>query len=1137
MTKKRKLFIITIAIFLFFSLLIPMLVNLNFINSIIKSSLESQIGKSVHGVCTVKSLRAHISYLNVDSIYIDGESFTCSVSKTRVRINPYLILMKKLTLSRVHAEDIKIEIKKVEGKGESIPATLPSLRYFYPFENFQYKIDMPQLSVTNLSVTFDTFNFTGLSMNGTASVDKKRSLLYVNFISGKLAGYCDIKGGYADIACSFENAAAEIDIEASNASAKGNMVFDTSGINISSLNIRADAKKIDIAGKKASLKASLNLSGLYNGDVTQFKGELNLERGSFADYSAGPLACIFRYSKDTLFIDKALLKSGSGQLEASGEVEIKQPLSLNLDMKFDSFGISEIIRSENIKEHMVFGEAHLSYSQQTGANLIIDSLRGFYGIRKISMIKGAVSTDGSEASFRNLIVEIDGGYVKLSGRVGKGGIAVDAELKSFPAGLLSEIQSGVQIGGYISGDVNSGIHDGTSRVKYDINVENAFYGENIVEYASLSGYVDLRDFIPGDMLLTGNIVNGHTSGINISIIYFEIMKKGDKIYSDIDGLSDIMDASYSGTYTVGKNWEYLSGKVEKLDIHTDGGDMGIENPFEIYASGNGYSVSNLNLKGAYLSLKLDGSMKGDSLDVNFALKDRNLGMISYLTGAKLKGRFDASLSASGSILSPRLKAEARLSAFSFEGISVDSLVLNADLKDKHLDINYFNIYYKGKMSYIYGRAELNSFTDFESDSMDMHFRIEGVDSSFFAPLYDIFYLKKGYANAEGSLYGCVLNPQMKGSAVVNEGDVYILSLGTRIKNAKGYATLMGDSVIIDSLKGETERGSVSLTGIVKMKGYSLDRYFFRIDATGAHVEGIDYVDAYGNCGIEISGNAKRPVIIGDITITEGISNLPFLNLSQGGGAITSVDSSYIELRFNAEKGGVWLKNSFVDVELAGKVVLKKDVSRWNVTGSADIKRGYYYYLDKKFTISTGKFDLIETQKIVEPVISLESDIKMSYTDIDGRKDATIYLKASGAAEKPVISLYSEPSLSMDNILSILSFNSTVSSLSDIDQVSKQLPEKALQIYLRNKYLSYISSSIGVDQLDIETNLLSDERSAKLSVGKYIGRNIFVSYTHDIFSFSRDMFKIEYNFMTNTDIVTERDEQGNFNTGVQFKYRF
>jgi len=149
----------------------------------------------------------------------------------------------------------------------------------------------------------------------------------------------------------------------------------------------------------------------------------------------------------------------------------------------------------------------------------------------------------------------------------------------------------------------------------------------------------------------------------------------------------------------------------------------------------------------------------------------------------------------------------------------------------------------------------------------------------------------------------------------------------------------------------------------------------------------------------------------------------------------------------------------------------------------------------------------------------------------------IYLKASGAAEKPAISLYSEPALSMDNIISILSFNSTVSSLSDIDQVSKQLPEKAIQIYLRNKYLSYISSSIGVDQLDIETNLLSDDKSAKLSVGKYIGRNIFVSYTHDIFSFSRDMFKIEYNFMKNTDIVTERDEQGNFNTGIQFKYRF
>ena len=128
-------------------------------------------------------------------------------------------------------------------------------------------------------------------------------------------------------------------------------------------------------------------------------------------------------------------------------------------------------------------------------------------------------------------------------------------------------------------------------------------------------------------------------------------------------------------------------------------------------------------------------------------------------------------------------------------------------------------------------------------------------------------------------------------------------------------------------------------------------------------------------------------------------------------------------------------------------------------------------------------------------------------------------------------------MSPEEIISILSFNTSIAALREIGALSRSLPEKALQMYLRNNYLRALSSSIGLDELSIETSLLSKEKTAKLSIGKYLYKDLYISYTHDIFTFAKDLFKIEYSLGNNSQIITERDEEGNINAGFQFKLRY
>ncbi len=242
------------------------------------------------------------------------------------------------------------------------------------------------------------------------------------------------------------------------------------------------------------------------------------------------------------------------------------------------------------------------------------------------------------------------------------------------------------------------------------------------------------------------------------------------------------------------------------------------------------------------------------------------------------------------------------------------------------------------------------------------------------------------------------------------------------------------------------------------------------------------------------------------------------------------------MKFKSD-GNLWLKNNFVDIELKGDVNFKKNESKYNITGNAEVIRGIYFYLDKKFNIEKGIFNMQQTSREIYPTVDIQAATNVSYTEGEERKDAIIRINVKGNVNNPQVSLSSEPAMSFENIVSILNFNTTLNYISNFDDLTKSIPEKALQIYLRNRYLNTISSSIGVDQLDISTDLLGNEKSAKLSIGKYIGKKFYIFYTHDIFSFSRDIFKLEYRIGKNSSFITEKDAEGNYNSGLKFILRF
>jgi len=249
------------------------------------------------------------------------------------------------------------------------------------------------------------------------------------------------------------------------------------------------------------------------------------------------------------------------------------------------------------------------------------------------------------------------------------------------------------------------------------------------------------------------------------------------------------------------------------------------------------------------------------------------------------------------------------------------------------------------------------------------------------------------------------------------------------------------------------------------------------------------------------------------------------------------------LEILAEEGNIWLKNEDVDVELEGKIFAKGTGNVPQLSGFFETKRGFIYYLDHTFTIEKGVFKFTNSPEL-NPEIDLRAETKVHYKYSPNRgsraRDTTaiVYLNVGGTMQRPEFSLTSSnPSFTEENIILLLSLN--ITSLEDITSLANvsSLSDKAACYWIRQTLLREFQTTLGIDAIDLETKLFGAQKTAKLTVGKYISKDLYLGVTHDIFATSKDEFEIEYRVWKGSYIIGERKEDGRYNLGVKFKFKY
>jgi autotransporter translocation and assembly factor TamB len=399
-------------------------------------------------------------------------------------------------------------------------------------------------------------------------------------------------------------------------------------------------------------------------------------------------------------------------------------------------------------------------------------------------------------------------------------------------------------------------------------------------------------------------------------------------------------------------------------------------------------------------------------------------------------------------------------------------------------------------------------------------------------------MKSGQVFGDVTLTGNLAVPYMEGRVRIAQARLVVPPLNTAFERVNAEMVFDGGRINIEKLTGRSTRGTVLVTGFVDLgRDWRVDSLRFSSDFTGTTFNPQPEVYAVAGGSVAVDWAPGRPVsVTGTADVQEALLTYGFGQSAGSGG----FDTSYVfDVRARAERG-VWLRNDLVDIEFSGDLAVRKTLTDMTYSGSLDLRQGTVYYLDHtlRVTSATALFQNINT---VNPDINItaEMPVRAAGTGEGTALPDKIVLSVTGTLEQPAISFQSEPPGWTElEIASYLSLNVTPGQLSVLEQknaVSRLLSERVLG-YFQTQVSKRARGLINLDYLSFESGFVGGQ-GTKVTVGKYVGRNLYVSYTQNFTGEMQPAFQVEYYINRRNELVAERSEDGRYSVRYRLKLRY
>ncbi len=297
-----------------------------------------------------------------------------------------------------------------------------------------------------------------------------------------------------------------------------------------------------------------------------------------------------------------------------------------------------------------------------------------------------------------------------------------------------------------------------------------------------------------------------------------------------------------------------------------------------------------------------------------------------------------------------------------------------------------------------------------------------------------------------------------------------------------------------------------------------------------------HIDFLGDADITLAGTLDEPIINGKISLHKGSYEVPTKKKKENA-APAAARTSYMESfwhRATMNVAGtwnraVWYREGLTKIETqADAHVLKdRDTDQVYLTGTLSLVRGSYDAYGRDFVIKSG--DLTFTGP---PTVDASLQIDAEYKTVD----VTVELQVSGTISQPIINLTSTPSMTQQEILSLLATGVSSVTGADLNGAnSNATPGAGVAASVLSSYLTTQVRTSGLNFLALDVLRVTPTAAGNVwTVGRYLGPNLFFSYSANTKDVTNKVLNAEYTLSPRWSIVGQTGSNTDNYMDLQFR---
>ncbi len=410
-------------------------------------------------------------------------------------------------------------------------------------------------------------------------------------------------------------------------------------------------------------------------------------------------------------------------------------------------------------------------------------------------------------------------------------------------------------------------------------------------------------------------------------------------------------------------------------------------------------------------------------------------------------------------------------------------------------------------------------------------------------------LRTGRFDVLAAVEGTMNKPRLDGQGTLSNGQVIVPAIPHALDNIRGQFLFYPDQVVIDSLEADLAGGKVRSSGLLLLVadnggfGYQL-----QIFAENINLRFPEGWLSRGNAELSLASTEDGHILRGNVRLDRAYYvqdvKVSMTQLLRGVFARQRVEVDRAgELETSTQlnividgPGALRIRNNLADMRGDIDLVVRGTVANPVLFGRVEIERGgTLSYSGTKYTVDQGLVTFANPFAI-EPVIDLAASARV--------REYNVTMSLFGALDSLNANFSSDPPLADLEVLSLLTTGETNWRGTQSSQASGET-EAAMRAtgLLYGQAASLISERtsnlFGFDRVRLEplTTSSGDLSSARVTVGKQVSRDIFLTYSYDPSTTEEQIIQVEWVFMEGTTLVLTQDGDGSYSADVRWERTF